>query len=291
VTERIFTLLILLSASLLLIPLVYAEEGSIAADEAAKELANPAGALASFANNFSYQTFDGDLEGADKEDMWSYTFQPVLPFPVGDKGRRIIVRPAITMSFNQPVFDSDAGKFTHLDTEFSDITFDAVYAGNTMKTKGVGYLWGFGVAGTLPTASEKELGGDQYRLGPEIFGGLLRKWGVVGALINNQFNIGGSGESHSKTTIQYFYGITLGNGWQILSAPVLSYDWKAPSDEAWAIPIGTGIAKTTKIGKTTWRFQLEVQHFVKQPDSFGSEWLLSFEARPVIENPLLKWFR
>jgi hypothetical protein len=263
----------------------------MAADEAAKELANPAGSLASFANNFTYRMFKGDLPGADDQDVWAYTLQPVLPFPVGDKGRRIIVRPAFTVSFDQPIFDANQGRFTNLGTEFNDVTFDTVYAGNTMKTKQIGYLWGMGVAGTLPTASDKELGGDQWRLGPELFGGIIREWGVMGALVNNQFNIGGSGDSYSTTTAQYFYGITLGNGWQILSAPVLSYDWKASSDEAWTIPIGTGIAKTTKIGKTTWRFQFEVQYYVKQPDPFGSEWLVSFEARPVIKNPLLKWFR
>ena len=54
---------------------------------------------------------------------------------------------------------------------------------------------------------------------------------------------------------------------------------------------GTGIAKTTKIGNTVWRFQLEFQYFVKQPDSFGADWSLTFDFRPVIQNPLLKWFQ
>lgn len=274
------------------------QEGELSADETAKALANPAGSLASLSNNLTYRTFKGDLPGAGSQTAVTYTFQPVFPFPVGDKGRNIIVRPAFTLSFDQPVFDSSLGTWDTLSTEFNDITFDTVYAGTTMTSKSTGYLWGVGVAGTLPTASHIALGGEQWRLGPEIFGGLIRSWGVMGALVSNQWNVGGGGggpgskdEPYSTMTAQYFYGITLGNGWQILSGPVISYDWKADSGEQLTLPLGTGIAKTLKIGKTTWRFQLEFQYYVKQPDSFGSDWSLNFDFRPVIQNPLLKWFQ
>ncbi len=268
------------------------------ADETAKALANPAGSLANLANNLTYKTFKGDLPGAGDQTAVTYTFQPVLPFPVGDKGRNIIVRPAFQLSFDQPVFDSSQGTWSNLDTELNDILFDTVYAGTTMTSKSTGYLWGVGVAGTLPTATNSALGGDQWRLGPELFGGIIRDWGVAGGLISNQWNLGGGGggpgsndEPYSTTTIQYFYGIGLGNGWQILSGPVITYDWKASSSEALSLPLGTGIAKTTKIGGTTWRFQVEIQYYVEQPDSFGSEWALTFDFRPVIQNPVLKWFQ
>jgi hypothetical protein len=271
-------------------------QGEMSADDTAKALANPAGSLANLANNLTYRTFKGDLPGADDQTAVTYTFQPV--FPVGDKGRNIIVRPAFTVSFDQPIFDSNTGEWDNLSTEFNDITFDTVYAGTTMTSKSTGYLWGVGVAGTLPTATNSALGGDQWRLGPELFGGIIRDWGVAGGLINNQWNLGGGGggpgsndEPYSTTTIQYFYGIGLGNGWQILSGPVITYDWKASSGEKWSLPLGTGIAKTTKIGGTTWRFQLEIQYYVKQPDSFGKDWSLTFDFRPVIQNPVIGWFQ
>ncbi len=54
------------------------------------------------------------------------------------------------------------------------------------------------------------------------------------------------------------------------------------------MPIGTGIAKTIILGRTPWRFQLEVWYYVEQPDSFGSNWFLSFDFRPVIRNPFVK---
>jgi hypothetical protein len=267
-------------------------------EETAKALANPAGSLANLANNLTYKTFKGDLPDAGSQTAVTYTFQPVLPFPVGDKGRNIIVRPAFTLSIEQPVFDSSTGTWDDLSNEFNDILFDTVYAGTTKTSESTGYLWGIGVAGTLPTASDSALGGEQWRLGPELFGGIIRDWGVAGGLVSNQWNVGGgdggpgsNDEPYSTTTVQYFYGISLGSGWQILSGPVITYDWKADSGEKLSLPLGTGIAKTMKLGGTTWRFQLELQYYVEQPDSFGSDWSVTFDFRPVIQNPILKWFR
>jgi hypothetical protein len=272
-----------------------AQQGELSANDAAKELANPAGSLANLANNFTYRQFKGELPGAGSQTSLSYTFQPVLPFPVGDQGRNIIVRPAFSVTFDQPVFDSTEGTFQSLSTNLNDITFDLVYAGTNMVGDQKGYLWGAGLAGTLPVATDSALGGEQWRFGPEIFGGVIRKWGVFGALVNNQWNLGGgdggpdsNDQPYSTTMAQYFYGITLGDGWQILSAPVITYDWKADSGEALSLPIGTGIAKTLKISGTTWRFQAEVWYYVEQPDSFGNDWMVSFDVRPVIKNPLVR---
>lgn len=258
------------------------------ADEVAKELANPAGSLASLSNTLNYTTYRGDLPGAGDQDAWSYTFQPVLPFPVGDKGRRIIFRPLVPVPLNQPVFDVNKGRFEDTDVNLGDISFDLVYAGTVMKDKHDGYLWGVGAAGTLPTATNDDLGGDQWRLGPEVFGGIIRAWGIVGALVSNQWDVGGSNDdAFSTTTSQYFYAYGLGKGWQIAASPVITYDWEADSDEAWTVPVGIGLAKTTKLGDKPWKFQAQVHYYVEQPDVFGPEWLLKFSFTPVVRNPFI----
>ena len=78
IAERI-TIVILLTIVLLSIPaFATAQEAEKSADQTAKELANPAGSLASLANNFSYRTFKGDLPDAGNQSALSYTFQPVL---------------------------------------------------------------------------------------------------------------------------------------------------------------------------------------------------------------------
>jgi len=288
ILHGVITILIIGIISLILTTRAVAQEGELSADETAKKLANPAGSLANLANNLSYRTYKGDLPGTQNQSAWSYTFQPVLPFPVGEKGRNITFRPAINITFNQPVYHAADETFKDIGTNLNDLTFDLVYAGNNMKDKHKGYLWGMGLAGTLPIATDSLSGGNQWRFGPELFGGVLQSWGVFGALVNNQWNVGGSSdEPYNSTSAQYFYGITLGSGWQILSAPVITYNWNAESGEGLSLPLGTGIARTIKIGKTPWRFQLEVWYYLEQPDSFGSDWFMSFDFRPVIKNPFI----
>lgn len=268
-----------------------AEEGK-SADEIAKELSNPAGSLASLNFNLQYQTFKGDLPNASDQDSWSMIFQPTLPFPVGDQGRRVIFRPAVPVFFDQPVFDAGKGDFDNEDLALGDITFDLVYAGTEMKTKKNGFLWGVGAAGTLPTATESDLAGKQWRLGPELFGGVIRDWGLVGALVSNQWNVAGwENESYSVMTAQYFYAYGLGKGWQIAASPVITYDWHADSDEALTLPIGVGLAKTTKINGKPWKFAVQLQYFTEQPDAFGPDVLLKFTFTPVVQNKLVDWFK
>lgn len=265
---------------------VLAAEKSI--DAAAKELANPAGTLSSLNFNIQYNEYSGDLPHSDDQDSTSLVFQPVLPFPVGDKGRNILFRPAVPLLFDQPIFDAKKADFDDLDFNMGDISFDLVYAGTDMKDKHNGFLWGFGIAGTFPTATDDAIAGDQWRVGPEFFGGIVREWGLAGALVSNQFNVGGSNDdTYSTLTAQYFYAYGLGNGWQISAAPVLVYDWKADGGDAWTVPIGLGIAKTTKIKGDIWKFRFEVHKYVAQPDIFGPEWLVKFTITPVIQNPFV----
>ena len=287
----------------------FAESGEKTADEVAKELSNPAGSLASLFTSLEYKTYKGDLPDADDQNGWTFTFQPVLPFPVGDKGRRIIFRPLVPVPIDQPVFKEEVGvgdpvivesgahsttvipgigEFKRKDTNLGDISFDLVYAGTDMETKQEGYLWGVGAAGTLPTATDDALGGDQWRLGPEIFAGVIRKWGTVGGVVSHKIDIGGSNDdSYSVTGGQYFYAIGLGDGWQIASGPNFSYNWEADSDQAWTLPVGFGVAKTTALGNTKVKFQGQVQYFVEQPDVYGPDMLFKFTITPVIKNPFL----
>jgi hypothetical protein len=116
-----------------------AEEKS--ADQVAKELANPAGSLASLNFNLQYTEFTGDLPRSDDQESWALTFQPTLPFPVGDQGRRIIFRPLVPVPLDQPVFSLKKGKFEDADVNLGDITFDLVYAGTEMTSKKDGFLW------------------------------------------------------------------------------------------------------------------------------------------------------
>lgn len=278
---------LVLSFWVILVPLSLATaEEEKSADEIARELANPASALASLANNIEYREYTGDLPGAQDKESWAYSFQPVLPWNIGnlgDSSTRIIFRPLFSVPINPVGFDTDKGRMENDDIELSDTTFDLVFAGTNAKE---GFLWGVGGAGTFPTGTGDPVQGDQWRVGPEVFGGIIRKWGLVGMLAANQFNVAGSNdEDYSAMSVQYFYAYGLGNGWQLAATPLVTADWHADSENTWSVPVGFGVAKTTLIGKLPIKFQFQVQKYVVQPDEFSSDWLTKFTITPVISNP------
>ena len=259
------------------------------ADEVAKELANPANARASMSSNLEYISFDGDLDGAGDQSTTMYLFQPSLPFPVGDSGRNLLFRPALPVFLSQAQYDgtinNGLGGFDDVTGKVGDIGFDLVYAGTSKS----GIISGYGIAGTLPVGAS-DVSGDQWRVGPEVFFGIARKWGVVGALVNHQWEIGGSNDTDfSTTSAQYFYGISMGGGWVFGAGPIASYNHEVDnSDDALTFPIAIGVSKTVVKGTKISKFAIALTYNAERPESFGPEWTVKLTWSPVIENPLVR---
>ena len=65
-------------------------------------------------------------------------------------------------------------------------------------------------------------------------------------------------------------------------SPNILYDRKADGGDAWTVPIGLAVGKTTKVGRLPMKFQLEFQAMVIHPDDFGERWKIRFSMTPVI---------
>ncbi len=253
------------------------------ADEIAASLANPNTPLASLNMKFQYRQFEGDLPGADDETGSGFIFQPTLPFPL-DGGAKILFRPAIPIQFDQPVFDAADGDFES-ESGIGDIGYDLAYA---PKSEG-GRLLAYGIVGSIPTATEDSLGTDRWTLGPEFLIGKASKKYVLGALFTHQWDVAGSGDADiSLSSMNLFYVFLPGGGWNIGTAPVMSYDHE--SEEA-TIPINLNAGKTVILGGRPWKIGAEINYFVDPPDAFAQEWFVGFNISPVVENGLVDWFK
>lgn len=249
------------------------------ANAVARELSNPATALASLGNKIEWRKYDGDLPDADGQDGFRYVFQPVLPF-VQDNGDKIIFRPAFNVPLDEPFFDSGRSAFDS-GGGFGDIGFDIAYA---PKTEG-NLVYGIGAVGGLPTGTNEDLRSGNWTFGPEAFGAYVDDWGLVGGFLTHSWKVAGHGASSNLSSFQYFYFLSLGDGWQIGAGPTITYDWNAPSDDALNLPIGLGIAKTTTVFGVPVKFNVEADYSPIRQDSFGPEWLFKFNITPVIANP------
>jgi hypothetical protein len=248
-------------------------------DDLAKELANPGGSSATMNFKFEYRSFDGNLPGAGKQENFTTTFQPVLPFRL-DNGNNLIVRPAFAYVLDQPSFDASTGQFNRLDG-FGDIAYDVLYS-----TQNGDWTLGAGVVGAIPVGSE--VSGKNWLLGPSVLAVKTMDWGVAGLFPFHNQKVGGTGADVSITSLQYFLFYGLGDGWQIGTGPTISYDWNAGSGNQWTVPIGVSLAKTTTIGGEPVKLNATVEYGAIRPDDFGQEWKLSFTFSPVTKNPFVK---
>jgi len=250
------------------------------AEEIAAKLSNPTAPVMTIGNNFDYVTFNGDLPGSEDESAFRYVFQTTFPLKLKNGGS-VFFRPAIPVFFNEPVPDG-LGGFGSEGTDLGDTGFDLSYG---ITTPG-GLLWGAGLVGTMPTASNDKLGKNLWGLGPELLLGALGKWGVVGGILAHQWDIAGSGNGKiDLTSLTYFYAFPLGGGWQIAAGPSVSYDHTRPSNDRWTIPLGVGLAKTSIIGGRPWKFQLQYWNYVESADAFSSEHQVRLSINPVVSAP------
>jgi len=253
------------------------------ADEIAKSLANPNSPLASLTLKAQYTTFKGDLPNADDQDKFGLTFQPTLPFPLAN-GDKIIFRPAVPLSFDQPVFEPSKSDFSD-EFGLGDIGFDLIYAGSAEG----GIIWALGAVGSIPTATNSDLGSGLWTLGPDVFIGKLDKKYVAGLLTNHQWDVAGWGDGEvSSTLIQPIAVYLPGGGWSVGSSPAITHNWET---DDWTVPLNVNFSKTMTLGGRPWKFGLEFNYYVEQPDAFGPEFLVEFKITPVVENVLANLFR
>lgn len=273
-----FAVAVLVSFAALVTSPTYVLAQEKSADEVARELSNPNTALASLTFKNQFRWFEGDLPNAD--DQWSYTllFQPALPFPL-ENGDKIIWRPAVGLIVDQPVFESVKQDFDG-ETGLGDIGFDLVYA-RTMES---GLLLAAGIFSTLPTATSSALTSGQWSIGPEILLGKLDKKYVLGILPNHQWDVAGwSDQSVNLTTTQIFATYLPGGGWNVGSAPIITYDWES---EQWTVPVNLTVGNSMILGGKPWKFAVEINYYVDKPDAIGPEWMIGLNVTPVVNNYL-----
>jgi len=244
------------------------------ADEVARKLSNPAAANWSLASNVDFNWFGGDLPGAGGQSSVSYLFQPGLPTPIESIGHNLLFRPAVPVFFNQPMYDAGTGEFESAGFQLGNIAFDLALG----ATKESGLLYFFGVVGTIPTATVEDLKG-QWAFGPEVALGIIKPWGVMGALVSHSWDVEGGDRKTNVTGGQYFYAFSLGGGWQLAAGPTFSYDHEGG---AFTFPVGTGVSTTTFLGGTPLKVSTQVWYYVSRPDAFGSDWTWRLTFAPVI---------
>lgn len=232
-----------------------AKEGELSEEaKLAKATQNPLAAMYSlpFQNNTTFNV------GPEERTHNVLNIQPVIPVILSE-GINLINRVIIPI-ITQPYGDNGINSSTGL----GDISYTAWLS----PTKASKITWGVGPAFQIPTASKDIYGSGEFGIGPSVVAlTTIEKW-VAGVVVNNVWTFGDAEEN--KFLFQYFVNYNLPKAWYIVSAPILTANWKAQSGQQWIVPFGGGGGKVFKIGKQPVNVNAQVYYNAVKPDGWGN---------------------
>jgi len=249
-------------------------------DELNRELENPLSKYWSLIMQENLNLNNGDaIDGTQVSNV--FYLEPSLPLSVF-KSRVLLIRPVLPL-VTSPTFDVD-GEKSGRDTGFSDFQLFTLYG----KDKKDGFLWGGGLTFTFPTASSHDLGSGKYQVGPAFMAfSITEKW-VLGFIFQHWNTVGGDDkrDNVTKTDLRYIIRKQIpGKAMSIGMGPNVTINWEAEDGNKLSLPIGLGLTKTVKWGRTAWKMTIEPQYYIAKPDDYGTQWNFRIQLAPVFRNP------
>ena len=103
---------------------------------------------------------------------------------------------------------------------------------------------------------------------------------VYGVLVNNIWSLSSnnSGGRYNNFLMQPFLNYNFPGGLYLTSAPIVTANWEADSNQRWTVPLGGGIGKIFHLGRLPVNTQLGAYYNVVHPDN-GSTWSLRLQVQ------------
>lgn len=206
----------------------------------------------------------------DNEPQNVMNFQPVIPVEVTPDWNLInrIILPVVY----QPEVIPGAGDQFGLG--------NMQYTAFLSPAKSRELIWGVGPVFLFPTNTSDALGTDNWSVGPSVVVLTIQDRWVIGALGQQLFSYAGDQGSQavSQMLIQPFINYNFDKGWYLTTAPIITANWVADSDNQWTVPLGGGFGRVVRIGKLPVNLQLAAYYNVAKPD-FAPDWTLRFQVQ------------
>jgi hypothetical protein len=146
----------------------------------------------------------------------------------------------------------------------SDLTDALVVSPNTTSR----FQWGVGVAVGIPTATDPSLGSGKWQAGPALRLGYQTGPWRFGVLAANRWSFAGeSGRADVHALLaRGLIRRSLGAKWFLVSAPIVTANWNAPSGQTWLVPLGGGFGRSFQLTNTRMNVSLQAYANVVKPD-------------------------
>lgn len=250
------TVLCGLAAATMLCAIARAQNAGSGGDQAAdlaQKLANPVANLISVPFQYNYDQNIGPGQGSRN----LLNIQPVIPISLND-GWNLITRTIL------PLIDlQDAGFYGDSASGVGDILASQFLSPKAPTASG--WIWGAGLAESLPTASNDQLGSGKWGLGPTFV--VLKQVGPVtyGMLANQIWSVAGNSNrgAVSSAFLQPFFAYVTKTKTTFSVNTESSYDWKQSS---WSVPLNVSVAQLLKLGPQVLQISVGARYWMTSPD-------------------------
>ena len=232
----------------------------------AKKSQNPVGDLAAVPLQFNFYT-GGALSDRTLLDL---NLQPVLPLPVTSDVNLILrtIVPYLDIPVpTDPTVDPTPNRASGI----GDIQQQFFFTPSAPSD----ITWGIGPIFSYPLATNDAARTGDWAVGPT--GVIVFDIGpfLMGLLASQLWTFAGddSGENLNFYSAQPFINFNLPEGWAITTAPIITANWAADSDETWTVPLGGGVSKVTAVGEQALSVSLQYYHQIEYQAPQGSELL------------------
>ena len=234
--------------------------------ELAKKTQNPVADLISvpFQNNVNFGV------GPHDDVQYILNIQPVIPFKLTEDWN-LISRTIVPLIY-QPELAPGVGEVFGLGDIQESLFLSPAKPGKV--------IWGVGPIFQFPTATDDSLGQGKWGAGPTAVALTVHGPWVLGALINNVWSFAGDSDRRdvNQMLLQPFVNYNLPDAWYVVTAPIITADWEADSDDRWTVPIGAGVGKIVRLGKLPVNAQASAYYNVIRPDN-AAEWQLRIQIQ------------
>jgi len=215
------------------------------AEELRKAAQNPIASLISVPIQPTWNF--GIAPGNRTQNIW--LVQPVIPVSVS-KDWNLIVR-WITPVLYQPIpVPQPSGPPNEQTGVFGMGDMNPSFFLSPKKSK---VTWGVGPTLVLPTATNTTyLGQGKLSMGPSVVALVQPAHFTIGFLANNYWSVAGHSDldkpAVNQFLLQWFLNYNLHKGWYLLSAPIITADWRETNGGRWVIPFGGGVGRIMRLG-------------------------------------------
>jgi len=254
-----------------ILAMVYAVSLPAKADEAtdqaelAKKTLNPVADLISLPIQFNY---DHKIGPTDDGKKYVVNIQPVIPFSIAPEWN-LISRTILPLADQEDILPNGKADASGI----GDITQSFFFS--PKKPTAQGWIWGAGPVILLPTASDSDLGGGKWGLGPTAVALKQTHGFTYGILANHIWSVAGDSDRSdiSATYLQPFFAYTTKTFTSFTINTESTYDWE---DDQWSVPINLMVSQVLKIGSQPISLQAGPRYWAESSDSSPEGWGFRF---------------